>query len=198
MNINVKMVKVLISVVIMIGAIGWGITTMRSHNYEGTEISFSDGDGSVLLTNPSDSPVAMQMISTGSRSFRVSSESSDISGTSLIERDADDTTQTFEFMLPQGTTEITIATNPDVRLVSTPPTNLQVVVNPMSADSSRTRIILIVVLGCALLFYVSHTYDHLWISAARRQNADDETAAQVAEQENFDRIMKSRSSKTRP
>ena len=54
------------------------------------------------------------------------------------------------------------------------------------------------ILIIAMLFYISQLYDHLWISAARRQDAKDDIVAQEAEQDNFDRIMASRSSKRRP
>ncbi len=93
--------------------------------------------------------------------------------------------------------EFAVSGNTNVRFEANTDTRLNATVYPLSVEAVRIRIIALVVLVFAMLFYISHLYDHLWISAARRQNALDDIAVQDAEQENFDRIMQSRSSRKR-
>lgn len=197
MNMNSKTVKVIVAVVIIIGASFWVISTIRPQYYEGTNLNFPISEGSVEVTNPSE-VLSVQLISSSSRTFRVSSASEEISGTSTRQDSDSGAAQIFEFILPSGTSEFTVSANTGIRFASNTVTNLQAKVNPLSADATRIRILALVVLVVAMLFYISHLYDHLWVSAARRQNAINDIAAQNAEQENFDRIMQSRLSKRRP
>jgi hypothetical protein len=197
MKTNRKTIKVIIAIVVIIGASFWVISTIRPRYYEGKALNFPVSEGSVTVTNPSEA-LSVQLISTSSRTFRVSSASQGMSGSSIRENSGSVTAQVFEFVLPSGTSEFTVASNTDVIFDSNTATNLQVKVNPLNVETTRIRILALGILVVAMLFYISHLYDHLWISAARRQNALADTVAQDAEQENFNRIMKSRSSKTRP
>lgn len=197
MNINIKTVKVIVAVVIIIGASFWVMSTIRPQYYEGTNLNFPISEGSVEVTNPSDA-LSVQLISSSSRTFRVSSTSEEISGASTRQDNGSNTAQIFEFILAPGTSEFTVLSSADVTFASNTTTNLQAKVNPLSVEATRIRILALVVLIAAILFYISHLYDHLWLSAARRQNAIDDIAAQDAEQDNFDRIMQSRSLKRRP
>ena len=197
MNINWKIVKVIIAVVVMLGASVLVINTIRPRYYEGANLEFPIAEGVVQVTNSSEE-LTVQLISSSSRTFRVSSPSEDISGASTRQDAGNNAAQIFEFVLPSGMSEFTVSGNTNVIFEATTDTNLDATVYPFGNEAIRVRIIGLLVLAFAILFYISHLYDHLWISATRRQDAKDDIAAQETEQDNFDRIMESRSSKRRP
>ncbi len=197
MNINERIVKVIIAVVVVLGVSLWVFNTIRPRTYEGVNLEFPINEGIVQVTNTLDA-LQVQLVSLSSQTFRVSSSSDDISGSSFRQDSDEGRTQIFEFVLPSGMSEFTVSGNTNVIFEANTVTNLDATVYPLSNEAMRIRIIGLLVLTLVMLFYISHLYDHLWISAAHRQDAKDEIAAQEAEQDNFDRIMQSRSSNKRP
>lgn len=197
MNMNWKIVKVIIAVVVMLGVSVLVINSVRPRYYEGTNLEFPIAEGVVQFTNSSEE-LSVQLISSSSRVFRVSSSSNDISGSSITQESNEGRTQILKFVLPSGMSEFTVSSSSDVRFEANTNASLNATVYPLSSEATRFRLIGNVVLIIVVLFYISQLYDHLWISAARRQDAKYDIVAQEAEQDNFDRIMASRSSKKRP
>jgi hypothetical protein len=74
MKFNMKFNKrVLIALVLLIGAIPWAVSSVVSRSYSGTNLNFEVGSGPVTVTNPSDASVPVQLIGGGTRSYSVSS-----------------------------------------------------------------------------------------------------------------------------
>jgi hypothetical protein len=170
--------KVLTAVVVIVGATFWAVESVRSLSYSGTHLNFGVGSGTVTLTNPSNEPVPVQLVGTGTRSFSVSSSIAEVTGSSTREGSGRNTMQLFEFALPPGVSEFTIARGTHVSIVANTETNLEATVQPVSASESRTIIIMAAVVALGALFYISRTTGHRWIGPLRRK-ADAKLAAKL-------------------
>jgi hypothetical protein len=168
-----KMFKIVLVLVIAIGAIFWAAGSVRSLSYSGTNLTFPVGNGAVTVTNPSNQPVPVQLISTGSRSFSVSSTIEGLSGSSTTQGTGTATSQLVEFVLPPGVSEITVVrrTNvtTEVDFVANTETKLEAVAQPLSVTDARTTSIVAVLVVFGALFYISRTTNHRWIGILRGQ-----------------------------
>ena len=161
--------KVIIALVLAIGTTVWAVSSLLTSSYSGSNLNFGVGSGTVTVTNPSDEPVPVQFVGSRSRSFTVSSTIEGVSGSATRAGTGSSSTNVFEFELPPGTSEFTIARGADVKFVVDAATQLQARVNPLSADSARTTIIVTLVVVLGALFYASRSTDHAWIRALRPQ-----------------------------
>lgn len=161
--------KVLIALALAVGTTVWAVSSLLTSSYSGSNLNFGIGSGTVIVTNPSDEPVPVQFVGSRTRSFTVSSTTEGASGSSTREGTGNNSTHVFEFELPPGTSEFTIARGADVNFVADTATQLQARVNPLSADSARTTIIVALVVVLGALFYASKSTDHAWIRALRPQ-----------------------------
>lgn len=161
--------KVIIALALAIGTAFWALTSLLTSSYSGSNLNFGVGSGTVTVTNPSDEPVPAQFVGSRSRSFTVSSTIEGVSGSATREGTGSSSIYIFEFELPPGTSEFTIARGTEVNFVSETATRLQARVNPLSADSARTTIIVALVVVAGALFYASKSTGHAWLRALRPQ-----------------------------
>lgn len=173
--------KVLIALVLVVAVIYWAVDLVRPHSYSGTNLNFGVGSGTVTVTNPSNTPVSAQLVGAGTSSFRVSSTNEGISGASTKQRNGTTSTHVFEFELPPGVSEFTIARGADVSFVADTVTGLQATVNSVSDDTLRITIIVAAVVVVGMLFYISRTTGHRWINILRRQKTSVPVLKPVAE-----------------
>ena len=171
MKLNWKTVKVLFAFAIIIGAIFWAVNTSRPHSYSGTNLSFEVGSGSVSVMNPSEQSLPVQLVSTGSRSFRVSGTSDAVSGSSTRQGSGSSSSQLFEFELPSGISEFTVTRGTDVNFLANTTTILQVTVNPVSDGTFKAAVITTIVVVLGSLYYASNATNHYWLSWFRSQFA---------------------------
>ena len=167
MKRNWNIFKVALAFVVIIGVIFWTVDSVRSRSYSGTDLGFDTAGGTIVITNPADEPATAQFISSGSRTFRVSSTIEDVSGSSTRVETEGARTQQFEFELPPGTSEFTISRGVDVRFVADTATELQATVNPMSNESRRNALIAATVVIFGALFYASNVFNHRWLNMLR-------------------------------
>src|SRR5689334_15598842 len=106
--------KVIIAIVVIIGATVWAVDSVRSRSYSGTAFTFSVGHGAVTLVNSSDAAVPVQLVGTGSRSFTVATSMDGVAGTSERVGTGRTTTQLFEFSPLPGSTNFTVTGGTDV------------------------------------------------------------------------------------
>ncbi|MBZ0301939.1 MAG: hypothetical protein K8J31_19480, partial [Anaerolineae bacterium] len=158
----------------------WAGSSLLPSSYAGSKLDFPVGSGVVTVTNPSDASIPVQMVGAASRSFTVVSTIEGLAGSSTRQGSGSSTTNLFEFALPPGISEFTIVRGADVRFVADTTTKLQVRVNPVSADSSRTIVIVALVVVLGSLFYASRSTDHGWIRALRPQKTPVQVARPVA------------------
>jgi len=169
MKLNWNTLKVVLAFVVIIGVIFWAVDSVRSRSYSGTDLSFGTGGGTITITNLSDDAAAAQFISSGSRTFRVSSSIEEVSGASTRVGTGSTRTYQFDFELPSGTSDFTISGGSDVRFMADTDAELQATVNPMSSESRRTTLIAAVVVVFGALFYASNATGHQWISSLRHK-----------------------------
>ncbi len=169
MKLNWKTLKIVFAFVVVLGAIFWAVDSVRARSYSGSNLNVEVGSGSVSVTNPSDQPVTVQVFGTGSRPFTISSTTEGIAGSSTRQGTGSTATNFLEFVLPPGTSEFMVARGANVKLVANTPTRLQVTVNPLTADTSRTTLIIAGVVVLGSLFYVSKVTGHSWTHFLRRQ-----------------------------
>jgi hypothetical protein len=183
--------KILIPSVLIIIALFWMVDSLRVRSYSGGELSFGVGSGAITVSNPSDNPVPIQLMGTGTHTFSVASAVAGLSGSSARQGNGSDSTQLLEFSAPPGISVLTIVHGSDVRFVEQENTPISVMAQPLSSGEASTTLLLggIVVLGG--LFYLSRTTGHQWMNRFRRQESADQTATKLAERlafkQRFDR-----------
>jgi hypothetical protein len=161
--------KVIIALVLAIGTTVWAVSSLLPSSYSGSNLNFGVGTGAVTVTNPSDEPVPAKFVGSRSRSFTVSSTIEGVSGSATRAGTGSSSAYIFEFELPPGTSEFTIARGADVEFIADSATRLEARVNPLSADSTRTTIIVAAVVILGALFYASNAVGHQWINFFRRE-----------------------------
>lgn len=162
-------IRIGVAFAIIIGVIFWATNTIRPRTYSGTEMMFAVGGGTVQVTNPSEQATTVQLIGTGSRTFRVTSTVEGLSGSST--REGSTRTHIFEFDLMPGINEFTVSGGNDVNFVGGAGAELQATVNPIRSESQRTILIVagLVILGA--LYYASSATQHRWFNTLRRKPA---------------------------
>jgi hypothetical protein len=161
-------IQVVIAVLVMIAAGYWGYTALRTYDVSGSNIMFRVGAGHVVVTNPSDAPIPIEMRS-GERvaSFRVASTDLDLRATSRRQGTGRDAFHAVNFDLPPGQTRVDIVSGSDVRMVSRSETPIQATVTPMAPGTVRWTLILSGGVIVWALYYMSSATGHRWISALR-------------------------------
>jgi hypothetical protein len=180
MKLNWKTVKVIFAFVIAAGAIFWAVNSIQPHSYSGLDLNFGVGGGAVSVTNPSEQPVPVQLIGTGSRLFRVSSSIDGVAGASTRVGTGSSRTYVFDFTLPPGTSEFTVSGGSDVKFVAATDTRLKAAVNPVTTNTLRITIVAVLGIVLGALFYVSHQYEHRWTAMLRRGDGSTQDTRPVA------------------
>ena len=168
--------KIFVAFVLIIGTLVWAVTSARSRSYSGTALNIDVGAGAVTVTNSSELPVSVQLVSPGTRSFAVASTIDGTSGSSTTLGSGSSATQVFEFTQPFGVTQFTVTRGTNVSFVTSATTNLEVSVQPLTETDYRMTIIVALVVILGVLFYISKTTDHRWIPILGRKVASDRVA----------------------
>ena len=164
--------KVLIALIVLIGAIFWGVDSVRTRSYSGTNLNVGIGSGPMTVTNSTDTSTPVQFVSTGSRPFSVSSTSAGALGSSTRQGTGRTTSQLFEYELPPGITEFSVvARGSNVSFVTDTLSDLDVTVQPLIENDARTTMIVAAIVILGTLFYVSNTTGHRWIRRFRVEKA---------------------------
>lgn len=169
MKINWNLFKIALAFVVIVGVIFWAVDSIRSRSYSETNLSFDTAGGLITITNLSDDPVAAQLVSSGFRTFQVSSTIEGVNGSSTREGTGSTRTNQLGFELPPGTSEFTITGGTDIRFVADTDTELQATVNPLSGEARRNTLLAAVVVVFGALFYASNVVGHQWIKSLRHR-----------------------------
>lgn len=106
--------KVLVALVLMVGAIAWTANSIRSTSYSGANLNFSAGTGTVMMTNPSSESIPVRLSSASNRFFSVSSTIDGVPRSSTRGAGA----SLIEFELPPGVSEFTIVRGSGVNFIA--------------------------------------------------------------------------------
>ena len=163
--------KILVALVVLVGVTFWGVDSLRTRSYSGTDLNFGVGSGPVTVTNPSDQAIPVQLVGTGTRSFAVSSSIDGVAGSSTREGSGRNTTQLFEFELPPGVSEINVVRGTAVNFVASADTSFAASVQPVNAEEAKSTLILAAIVIIGALFYISKATSHRWVNLIRREKA---------------------------
>jgi hypothetical protein len=172
--------KVLIAVVVVIATLFFGVNSLLSHSYSGPNLNFGVGSGTVTVTNPSDQPLGVQLLSSRSGGFSVTSEVEGVAGRSERQGTGNKSTQLYAFQLPAGVSEFSVRGS-DVNFAATTETVLSAIVQPVTSGELRTILIAMAVVILGALFYISSTMGHRWFYALRGQPAVAPVVVSVAD-----------------
>ena len=161
--------KVLAALVVVIAIAFWGVDLLRTRSYSGTDLNFGVGGGPVTVTNPSDAPILVQLVGSGTRSFAVSSSVDGAAGSSARDGSGSTATQLYEFALPPGVSEFTVARGTDVRFVASANTSLEAIMQPVTPENAQTTLIVVVIVILSALIYMSNATGHPWMKLIRRE-----------------------------
>lgn len=169
-------IKVIVGLIVLIGAIYWGFTSTRSYHYSGSNIMFPVGSGHVIITNTSDEPLPIEMRS-GERvaSFRITSADLGLSQTSRRQGTGRDAFHNVTFEIPPGQTRIDIASGRDVRMIVRGDTRIEATVVPVALSTRRWILILSGAAALWSLYYMSSATEHRWLAALRNRRASGES-----------------------
>jgi hypothetical protein len=159
--------KVLIGLALIVAVSYWAVNSVLPRSYEGSDLSFEAGGGPVTVTNPSNEAIPAQLVGE-SRSFSVVSAVEGLTGTSKRQGSGASATYTIDFELLPGESEFAITRGSDVNFVANTETRLEATVQPVSAKSLRTILIVTAVVVVGTLFYISRITNHRWINRFRR------------------------------
>lgn len=169
MKFNWATFKVLFAFVFAAGIIFWAFDSVHSSSYSGRSLNFNVQGGIVNLTNSGAEPVAVQLLGTGSRTFKVTSSIEGVAGSSLREGIGTDRSQLFEFDLPPGKSTFSVTGGSNITFVADTGTRIDATVNPMSNDARRTTLIVTAVMVLVALYYASNATNHQWIKIVRHR-----------------------------
>ena len=173
MNMNWKIVKLIGALVVIIGVIFWAVTAILPQSYSGTDLNFEVGSGGVVITNPSEQTIPVEL--TGTRSFRVTSELEGITGSSTREGSGSTSAYVYNFELPAGRSEFIVESrSATVTFVATSSSELVITTYPMTSEASRNALIAMTVVILGMLLYASSVVEHSWIGFLRGKNSGSE------------------------
>ncbi len=163
-------IRVIIAVLVIIGAVVWSFNTIRQRNYSGAKIAFEIGSGYVVVNNPGKEAIPIQLRTNGrSTSFTVQSTELDLRENSKRQGTGRNAYQLVSLELPPGQAKIDVIRGGEVQLISLSSQRIEAVVTPLEAGNVQTVLIFtgLVILGA--LYYISGTLEHRWIGALRRK-----------------------------
>jgi hypothetical protein len=157
-------VKAVIAVLIIVGIIFWAVSSLRTRTYNGANLTFEAGGGTITVMNPSSETLPVKFTGRQSASFTVSSSIAGVAGRSTKSTTGSTSAQVFEFNLPPGTSEFTLLRSLGVMFAASTDVNLEASVQPVDASTSRTTLIATIVVVLAALYYISSLFEHRWMS----------------------------------
>lgn len=173
--------KVIAAIVVSIAVVVWAISSVVPSSFNGTNLSFGVQGGPVTINNPSNAPIAAQLLGTGTRTFTVSSSAEALGGTSTRQGTGATATQLFEYALPPGASTFTILRGANVIFSTTTDTILTATVMPRTDNEVRFILIIAAVVIVAALFFASQSTGHQWLAALRPRQAPVLVPAAAAE-----------------
>jgi hypothetical protein len=161
--------RLIIALVAIVGVSIWAVSAVLPRSYNGANLTFSIGSGTVTINNPSDAPVASQLVGKTARSFVVSSRVEGLSGSSVRQGTGASATQLFQYASPPGISEFSVARGNDVNFVSTGDTRLQATVKLLSEGETTSTLVVAALIVIGGLYYISRTTEHRWIKTLLRR-----------------------------
>jgi hypothetical protein len=155
--------KLFIAIAAMIGIVAWAVSSILPRSVSGANLTFGVGSGTVTINNPSDAPVAVQLVGKGTRSFSVSSSLESVAGSSTRQGSGSSATQLFEYASPPGTSEFTVTRGNSVNFLSNTDTNLAATIQPLSEGETRTTLVIAAIAVLGGLYYFSRSTGHRWM-----------------------------------
>ena len=131
---------------------------------------FPIGSGHVVITNPGDEAIPIEMRAEGRAGhFRVASAELGLAESSKREGSGRDAYYTLRFDLPSGQANIHVMRGSDVQLISRSDTRIEAVVSPLSARTVRWILIVSGVAIALALYYISRVTQHRWLGWLRKR-----------------------------
>jgi hypothetical protein len=171
--LNWKNLKIAIALVLIAAISYWAFNTLRPNNYSGTSLNFSVGHGTVTLNNPSPEPVTVQILGTGTRTFRVVSDTVTLSGTSTRVGAGSTATQVFDMTIPQGISEFSVTGGTNISAVVNSPTVVEVTAWNLSEGEARAVMIFAALVIAGAIIYILRATQDMWMPLIRPVNPDD-------------------------
>ena len=159
--------KIFVALVVIVGTLFWAVESARSRSYSGSDLNINLGQGVVTVTNAQDIPVAVQLVSPGTRTFSVISSIAGASGSSAPQGSGSSASQVLELAPPSGTSQFTVTRGTNVSLIAKSDTKLDESIQPLSETDARSTIIVAAVVLLGALYSISKTTEHRWLSFLR-------------------------------
>jgi hypothetical protein len=161
-------IQLAVAILVILAAAYWAFTATRTYTYTGSNIMFPVGSGHVVVTNPGDAPIPIEMRSGGRiATFRIESREIGLAENAKRIGTGRDAFYSVNFDLPPGQTRIDVARGSEVNLITRADTRIEAKVTPLADGSIRWILIASGVLIAGALYYMSSVTQHQWLAALR-------------------------------
>lgn len=164
---TMKIIRIVVAFAVILFVIVQVFNSINPTTYDGDSFEFLVSNGAIVMTNESDTSQTIQVVSNGSRTFRVVSANPDLTRSSEMLGTGADRTQLRELSLPEGVSEFTVERGTNMRVIATDVNALQAVVYPVSSETSRAYVIAAGIVSLLALFFASATVEHQWMNMLR-------------------------------
>lgn len=169
-----KVLAIFLALAAIISVSYWAFDTLRPRRHAGENLSFEASRGYLSLTNPSDTPVAVELRSPGHSPFRVKSASLGLRLTSHPSTDESRDAgihQIIRFDLPPGQATLYVSSASSVWFVSNTPALLHATLTPLTTIEVQLTIMAAGAVILMALYVISSATQHRWLHALRERNA---------------------------
>ncbi len=165
-------IQLVVAILVIVGVAYWAYTSVRALRYVGANIMFPVGSGHVVIQNPGNEPIPIEMRSGGrTANFRVASGALDLAEAAKRQGTGRDAYYSVNFDLPPGQARIDVTWGSGVQLISRSDTRIEAVVTPLASGSMRWILIGAGAVIAYALYYMSRVTQHRWLSTLRTRLA---------------------------
>jgi hypothetical protein len=154
----------------IIGVSYWAFDTLRQRTFTGENLAFEVGTGHVLISNPGDEPVPIEMRSAGQTPFRIKSAALGLHESSALQGTGSDIYHVLTFELPPGRNTIYVTSGSGVWFISSATIPLQATVTPLRMEDVQLTIMFAGAVILIALYCISNTMQHRWIELLREKS----------------------------
>lgn len=163
-----KKIRIFLASAVIVVMIVWAFTSVRTRTYNGANIAFEVGNGSVLVTNQGREAIPVEMRAVGSRStFRIESRELGLREVSKRQKIGTRVNQAVKFELPPGQARIDVTRGDKVLFISGSDQSILATVKPMNQSSITKTWFYTAVVVLGALFYISRLLNHSWVEKLR-------------------------------
>ena len=168
-----KKIRMILAVAVIIATATWSFNSVRQRNHSGSKFFFEVGSGHVVVTNPGNEALPVEMRSQGrAATFTIQSTDLGLRETARRVGAGRNAHYAVQFDLPPGQSKIDVTRGSNVIFLSSSGQRIEATVTPLEAGGVRTNIGFAIIVILAALHYISKLQNHQWLKAVGAKISD--------------------------